>query len=58
MNFPDEVKDMMIDASKQAIEHLEKHKDKLTVDELIDLEKLKFAITLHQLEKQKKEGRS
>lgn len=57
MRFPDELKEMLLEPAKEAIAHLELHRELLCWDELETLEKLKFSIRMFELEKQYKQKR-
>lgn len=57
MNIPDELKDMLVEPCKKVIAHFEMNKELLTQEERVNLEQLKFALKVYEIEKAFKEGR-
>lgn len=54
-NFKDELKRITYEPAKQLLAELEKNYDKLSTEQKMDLEKLKFGLKMFDLEEQQKE---
>jgi hypothetical protein len=54
MKISDELREMLLEPAKEAITHLDLHRDQLTFEEIVTLEKLKFSIKMYELEKEYK----
>jgi hypothetical protein len=50
--FREQLKETLLEPTKLLIKQLEENYDHLTVKEKIDLEKLKFSVTIYELEKE------
>jgi len=50
--FREQLKETLMEPTKLLIKQLEENYDHLTVKEKIDLEKLKFSVTIYELEKE------
>lgn len=53
-DFRDEIKKITYEPAKQLIEMLETHQDKLSIEQKMDLEKLKFGLKMFDLEQEQK----
>lgn len=54
-DFKDELKRLTYEPAKQLVDALEKNYDKLTLEQKMDLEKLKFGLKIWDLEEQQKQ---
>jgi hypothetical protein len=57
MRIPEELKEMLLQPAKESIAFLDANRHTLSFDEIMTLEKLRFAIQMYELEKAHKEGR-
>jgi hypothetical protein len=53
-DFKDELKKITYEPARQLVEKLEENYSKLTIEQKIDLEKLKFGLKMWDLEEQQK----
>jgi hypothetical protein len=57
MRIPEELKEQLLQPAKDSIAFLDANRNSLSYEEIVILEKLRFAIQMYELEKAFKEGR-